>query len=122
MADREEGHGMPVRQCDGCTAYLPHASVARMALEVLFDVLAGGEDEPPQEAKEGLYKAMWDYHDLLWRKKMQEVADSGLTPHYLIIRPVNPLNMPPAQAAAEIRDAVAALVRHGMIAGRGGDD
>lgn len=116
------GHGLPVMRCEGCTDYLPRASVARMALEVLFDLVGDDEETAAQGTRPGLFEALWAYHDMLWHKELQEVADSGLTPHFFIIRPVNPLNMPPAEALAEIRDAIATRVRHGMIAGRGGDD
>jgi hypothetical protein len=101
---------------------LPHPIVARMALEVLWRELfytsVPGSLEPEEKAVEQALGAM---HAMLWRKEMEAVADTALTAHFLIIRPVNPLHMPGPGETAEIAGAIATLERHGLIA-RGWSD
>jgi hypothetical protein len=101
---------------------LPHPIVARMALEVLWRELfytsVPGRLEPEEEAVEKALSAM---HRMLWRKEMEAVADTALTAHFLIIRPVNPMHMPGPDETAEIAGAIATLERHGLIA-RGWSD
>jgi hypothetical protein len=95
---------------------IPHPSVARMALEVLwreFTNRVPGTLEPEEEA---VNKALEAMHSMLWRKEMQAVAGTALIAHYLIIRPVNPLNMPGPEETEEIKAAIAALDRNDLIA------
>lgn len=102
---------------------MPHPVVARMALEVLWRELfytrIPGDLEPEEEAVEKVLEVM---HEMLWRKEMKAVADTALTAHYLIIRPINPLHMPGPEETAEIAGAIATLERHGLIARNWTDD
>jgi hypothetical protein len=97
---------------------MPHPIVARMALEILWRELeftrVPGTPLAPEE--EAVGKALDAMHAMLWRKEMQAVADTALIAHYLIIRPINPLNMPGPEEAAEIAAAIATLDRHDLIA------
>ena len=68
----------------------------------------------PEE--EDIQQKLHAMHAMLWDKEMNAVAHSGLSAHYLIIRPINPLNMPSTQVAAETSTAFATLHRHGAIA------
>jgi hypothetical protein len=115
------GHGMLIPAPDA-TQEMPHACLARMALEVLWtelfyraDLAALGPEEQAVSA------ALHDLHALLWEREMQAVAATGLTAHYLIIRPLSPLSLPAPGHVAEIRDAIATLIRHDLIA-RGWSD
>ena len=95
---------------------IPHPIVARMALEVLWQELMHRVPctlEPEEEAVNAALEAM---HAMLWRREMQAVADTALTAHYLIIRPINPLNMPGPEERAEIAAAIATLDRNDLIA------
>jgi hypothetical protein len=95
---------------------MPHPYVARMALEILWRELTNrvpGTLEPEEKAVD---KALEGMHAMLWRKEMEAVADTALIAHYLIIRPINPLNMPGPEEAAEIAAAIATLDRNDLIA------
>jgi hypothetical protein len=95
---------------------MPHPIVARMALEVLwreFTSRVPGTLEPEEEAVDRALEAM---HAMLWRREMRAVADTALIAHYLIIRPINPLNMPSPKVAAEIAAAIATLDRNDLVA------
>jgi hypothetical protein len=95
---------------------MPHPIVARMALEFLwreFNSSVPGTLEPEEEA---VNKALEAMHAMLWRKEMQAVADTALIAHYLIIRPINPLNMPGPEETEEIKAAIATLDRNDLIA------
>jgi hypothetical protein len=115
-----DGHGLPI-PCPEEIALIPRAGVARMALEILWDELLNrvpGTLDPREQAVRSALNAM---HEMLWEREMQAVAESGITVHYLVIRPLNPLNLPDPGQVAEIRDAMAVLVRHDMIARGWGD-
>lgn len=95
---------------------MPHPIVARMALEMLWHEFTNrvpGTLEPEEEA---VNRALGAMHAMLWRREMQAVAETSLIAHYLIVRPINPLNMPGPEEAAEIAAAIATLDRHDMIA------
>ena len=97
---------------------MPHPIVARMALEILWREFEFTRDprtplEPEEEAVAGALDAM---HAMLWRNEMEAVADTALIAHYLIIRPINPLNMPGPEETAEIAAAIATLDRNDLIA------
>jgi hypothetical protein len=116
------GCGMRLPAPETAEWEMPHPIVARMALEVLWRELfltrTPGTLEPEEDAVEKALDAM---HAMLWRKEMQAVADTALTAHYLVIRPINPLNMPGPEQAAEIAAAIATLERHDLVA-RGWSD
>jgi hypothetical protein len=95
---------------------MPHPIVARLALEVLwrqFFTTVPGHLEPEEEQVNSAMQAM---HEMLWRKERQTAAETGQYCHHLIVRPVNPLNMPAPGELAEIADALATLDRHDLLA------
>jgi len=113
-------HGMPI-PCPEETDGMPHAGIARMALEILYNELSRripGTLEPEEQAVKDSLTSM---HRMLWDNEMKAVAETGITVHYLIIRPLNPINLPQPAQVAEIRDAIATLTRHGLIARGWGD-
>jgi hypothetical protein len=108
-------HGTPIPHQEDLQG-LPHVNVTRLALEVLWNELfyrRSGKLEPEEEA---VGKALDDLHEMLWDEEMQAVAETGLTSHYLVIRPIDPLNIPGPEATSEIGHAIGTLLRHGMIA------
>jgi hypothetical protein len=108
--------GVHISQSGGVEDEIPHPIVARMALEVLwreFTTRVPGTLEPEEEA---VVEALEPMHAMLWRKEMEAVAGTALIAHYLVIRPVNPLNMPGPEETAEIAAAIATLHRHDLIA------
>jgi hypothetical protein len=115
--------GLRLAQPETVEWEIPHPVVARLALEVLWQELfytrVPGTLEPEEKAVE---KSLDTMHAMLWRKEMQAVADTALTAHYLIIRPINPLHMPGPEETAEIAGAIATLERHGLIARTWTDD
>jgi hypothetical protein len=101
---------------------IPHPIVARLALEILwnqFVTTVPGELEPEEQA---VNKALHDMHEMLWRREMEAVNHTALTAHYLIIRPVNPMNMPGPDETAAIAAAIATLDSHSLIARPWADD
>jgi hypothetical protein len=114
--------GVRIPMPSGAEYELPHPIVARMALEVLWKELFAncvpGSLEPEEAAVE---QNLYTLHEMLWRSEMEAVASTALTAHFLIIRPVNPLNMPAPEEAADIAAAIATLERHDLIA-RGWSD
>jgi hypothetical protein len=108
--------GVRIPQSGGAEDEMPHPIVARMALEVLwreFTARVPGTLEPEEEAVDKALEAM---HAMLWRKEMEAVASTALIAHYLVIRPINPLNIPGPEETAEIAAAIATLHRHDLIA------
>jgi hypothetical protein len=94
---------------------MPHPVVARMALEVLWNQFAAtvpGDLGPEEQA---VNDAICSMHEMLWRREMEAVASTALTAHFLIIRPVNPMNMPGPEETAAIAAAIATLDSHGLI-------
>ena len=90
-ATHDHGHHLPIPDS---YSELPHPYIARLALEVLsyqFNRTTPDKLEPEEEDIQQKLHAM---HAMLWDKEMNAVADSGLSAHHLIIRPINPLNMP----------------------------
>jgi hypothetical protein len=102
---------------DGSVNDLPLPDHLRLAVEVFANDL--DIDASPQHM--ALFMVLRDLHDHLWDRETDRVARTGLSSHYLIIRPVNPLRLPGPEVMAEIRDAIAALSRHGMLFGTGDD-
>jgi hypothetical protein len=95
---------------------MPHPIVARLALEVLWQQFTNtvpGSLEPEEEAVNDAMRAM---HAMLWHREREAAAATGEYAHYLIVRPVNPLNMPTPDEAAEIAAALATLDRHDLLA------
>jgi hypothetical protein len=115
-----DGHGQPI-PCPEEIALIPHAGAARMALEILWGELLNRVPSGLDPREKAVKDALSAMHQMLWDKEMQAVAETGITPHYLVIRPLNPLNLPGPGQVAEIRDAMAVLVRHDMIARGSGD-
>jgi hypothetical protein len=108
--------GVHISQSGDVEDEISHPIVARMALEVLwreFTTRVPGTLEPEEEA---VVEALEPMHAMLWRKEMEAVAGTALIAHYLVIRPVNPLNMPGPEETAEIAAAIATLHRHDLIA------
>jgi hypothetical protein len=110
--------GVRIPQPDVGEYEMPHPIVARMALEILLRELASERNPgiPLEPEEEAVCMALDAMHDMLWRREMDSVADTALSAHYLIIRPVNPLNMPGPEEASEIAAAIATLDRHDLIA------
>jgi hypothetical protein len=92
-----------------------------MALEILWYELLNRVPATLGPREKAVKDALSAMHQLLRDKEMQAVAETGITPHYLVIRPLNPLNLPDPGQVTEIRDARAVLVRHDMIACGWGD-
>jgi hypothetical protein len=95
---------------------MPHPIVARLALEVLWQQLFNaipGRLAPEEERVESALLAM---HAMLWERERAAAAETGQYAHYIILRPLNPLNMPSPEEVAAIRDAIATLDRHDLIA------
>jgi hypothetical protein len=108
-------YGGDVNFNDGFTDW-PHPALTRLAVEVLYMEFLSrvpGTMTPQEQAVDTALGAM---HEMLWAKEMQAVADTGITSHYLVIRPLNLLCLPEPAQVAEIRDALATLVRYGLIA------
>jgi hypothetical protein len=116
------GRGVRIPLPSSLEYELPHPIAARMALEVLWHELfydrVPGKLEPEEEEVE---KRLYAMHEMLWRKEMQAVLDTALTAHFLIIRPINPLNMPGPEETVDIAAAIATLDRYDLIA-RGWSD
>jgi hypothetical protein len=68
-----------------------HPAPARHPHPQLFLTTVAGTLEPEEGAVNHAIQAM---HAMLWRKEREAAAETGQYCHYLIVRPVNPLNMP----------------------------
>jgi hypothetical protein len=65
--------------------------------------------------------ALWDVHDQLCEKELAGLSLWGISRQYLIIRPINPANLPSAANMGKITAAIRTLANLGLIAGRGSD-
>jgi hypothetical protein len=95
---------------------MPHPIVARLAIEVLWQQLINtipGQLTPEEERVDSALRAM---HEMLWERERAAAAETGEYAHYIILRPLNPLNMPSPEEAAAIRDAIATFDRHDLLA------
>jgi hypothetical protein len=88
--------------------------VTRLALDFLIGHLPAELNEPP-----GPSAALLDLHDRLCREEMAELARTGATRHYLIIRPVNLVHPPPPGGMQRISAAIRTLAEFSMLAGHG---
>jgi hypothetical protein len=86
-----------------------------MALDIMWSQVDQLPDEIP--AGPGVRAALGTIRDWLNATESAAVRASLLAWHHLIIRPVTPADLPPAQAMAEITTAIATLDQHGLIIG-----
>jgi hypothetical protein len=106
-----KGHGAAVPQWNA-----PEAGKLRLALEVLWDELFDGR---LTDAALGM---LTELHQQVTAAEEEQLAASGLTSQYLVIRPVDVLNPPGPTEMAKITEAIRTLAGLGMLAGPGGDE
>jgi hypothetical protein len=111
MSDERE-YGVPV-DTDDVSSALESTRLLRLVLNVLWDELPNDMSTagPVRDALESI----------LSRINQVEAAGLrtwGLAEHYLIIRPVSPINPPPPETLENITAAVRTLAGLGMLAGQ----
>lgn len=105
----ERRYGAPV-DTEETSAALESTRRLRLALNVLWDQLPNDMTTGP------VHDALATIHDRINDTESAELRRRGLAEHYLIIRPVSPLNSPPPRAMEKITAAVRTLAELGMIA------
>lgn len=96
---------------------LPWETRFRLLIETLWDELS--QADPLYNAAR---QALRSIHQQAREKEESDLAKTGMPRHYYIIRPVNPLDPPPAEDMARIADAITTLTALGMICAREGDE
>ena len=110
----EQGHGADV-DLDGIDSTLTPTRVARLALDALLGSLPNDLLTPATE------NALWDIHDQLCTKELADLRQWGINRQYLIIKPINPANLPTPKDMDKISTAIRTLASLGLIAARGSD-
>jgi hypothetical protein len=108
-------YGAPVNT-DNVSSALETTRRLRLALNVLWDDLPDDMNDTP------VREALQTIHDRITQAENASLRVNGLAEHYLIIRPLSPLNPPPPQANKQITAAVRTLAEHGMLAGQNDAD
>jgi hypothetical protein len=108
----EGGYGVPV-DTDDVSSALESTRLLRLALNVLWDGLPSDMSMtgPVRDALESI-------HDRLNQVEAGGLRRYGLAEHYLIIRPISPVNPPPTEIMEKITAAVRTLAELGMLAGQ----
>jgi hypothetical protein len=100
---------------DGIDNVQKPTRVARLALDALPGSLPADMLTPATE------NTLWDIHDQLCEKELAGLRLWGISRQYLIIKPINPANLPSAEDMGKITAAIRTLASLGLIAGRGSD-
>lgn len=108
----ERGYGLPVDTND-VTAALESTRLLRLALNTLWNQLPGDLDQADlvRDALEAI-------HDRINEVESVGLRRYGIAEHYLIIRPVSLVSLPPPQTLEKITAAVRTLAELGMLAGQ----
>jgi hypothetical protein len=109
------GYGVPV-DLEEISAALNRTRCLRLAVNVLAD----GFDEIPlnEHGEVPVNDMLRKIHDRINKLESDAIRDSGQAEHYLIIKPISPVNPPPPEAMEKIANAVRTLQRLGMLAGQ----
>ena len=110
----ERGYGADV-ELDGISGALEPTGTLRLALDVLRANLL------PEMVTPTIEDALWDIHERLCAAELAALRTYGISQQYLIIRPINPANLPGCEDRDQITTAIRTLSGLGLIAGRGSD-
>jgi hypothetical protein len=110
----DQGHGANV-DLNGIEVTLRPTRVTRLALDALLGSLPDDMLTPATE------NTLWDIHDQLCKKELAALSLWGIPRQYLIIRPINPANLPAPEDMERIIAAIRTLSSLGLLAGRGSD-
>ena len=105
----ERGDGAPV-DTDEVTAALESTRRLRLALNMLWDELPNDMTTGP------VHDLLTSIHDRINKIESAGLRTWGIAEHYLIIRPVSPVSLPPPQIMDKITAAVRTLAELGMLA------
>ena len=111
---RMAGYGVPV-DIEAVSSSLDSTRLMRLALNVLWD---GLDELPGETATESVADALASVHDLINEAESADLRIFGEAEHYLIIRPISPVNPPPPEIMAKITAAVSVLAELGMLVGQ----
>jgi hypothetical protein len=104
------GYGASVDR-DGIDSTLQPTRMQRLALEVLLDSLS------PDLATPAIDSALWELRERLVDAELAALRTFGISHRYLIIRPINPGNLPGHEDLDKIAVAIRTLADMGLVAG-----
>jgi hypothetical protein len=108
------GYGVPV-DIEAVSSSLDYTRLMRLALNVLWN---GLDEFPGDKTTESVADALASVHDLINDAESANLRIFGQAEHYLIIRPISPVNPPPPEIMAKITAAVSTLAELGMLVGQ----
>lgn len=108
------GYGVPV-DIEAVSSSLDSTRLMRLALNVLWN---GLDEFSDGETTESVADALASIHDRINRTESAGLRTFGQAEHYLIIRPISPVNPPAPETMEKITAAVRTLAELGMLVGQ----
>jgi hypothetical protein len=108
------GYGVPV-ETEAVNSSLDSTRLMRLALNVLWN---GLDELPGGETAESVADALASIHDRINKAESTGLRTFGRAEHYLIIRPISPVNPPPPEIMEKITAAVRTFAELGMLTGQ----
>jgi hypothetical protein len=107
-----EGYGVSVDR-DGIDSALQPTRLQRLAVEVLLDSLT------PDMATPAIDSALWELRERLADAELAALRTFGISHRYLVVRPINPGNLPGREDLEKMTAAIRTLASMGLITGDG---